>query len=107
MNTSSLVIFDDVKQSPQIRVELPTPTHIGTRIKLSCNIRRVNKGRTEEFHADGEFKVTSVMVDTSKGTSRQIVTVCSSKAVSPTWVAVKNQPPRKLAPARQAPTKVV
>lgn len=107
MAEASIVKFSDVKQSPEIRMDLPLPIPIGSKIKLALMLKRMNKGRTEELRVNGEFQVISVVTDLTRGKTKQVVTI-SSIGVAPSWVAVKNQTAaRKLAPTRSAPTKVL
>jgi hypothetical protein len=105
MNQASVVKFDDVKQSPEVRMDLPSPIPIGSKLKLAFTLNRMNKGRTEELRVSGEFQVTSVITDLTKGKSKQVVTV-SSIGLAPSWVAIKTAT-RKLAPTKSGPTKVL
>jgi len=107
MTQASVVKFDDVKQSPEVRMELPSPIPIGSKIRLAFTLTRSNKGRTEELRVNGEFQVTTVITDTTKGKVLQVVTV-SATGLAPSWVAVKNPTiAKKLAPTRSGPTKVL
>jgi hypothetical protein len=107
MSEASIVKFSDVKHSPEIRMDLPSPIPIGSKIKLALKLKRMNKGRTEELRANGDFLVTSVITDLTRGKTKQVVTV-SSVGIAPSWVAIKNQPStRKLAPTKSPPTKVL
>lgn len=107
MTQASVVKFDDVKQSPEVRMELPSPIPIGSKIRLAFTLNRLNKGRTEELRVNGEFQVTAVITDTTKGKAIQIVTV-SAMGLAPSWVAVKNPAAtKKLAPTHSGPTKVL
>jgi hypothetical protein len=105
MNRASVVKFDDVKQSPEVYVSLPEPIPLGSKIHFSFTLNRMNKGRTEEFRVNGEFRVTSVVIDLIKGKSQQLVTV-SSTGIAPIWIAVKSTS-KKLAPTHYGPTKVL
>jgi len=106
MSEASVVKFDDVKQSPEVRMELPSPLPLGSKIRLSFTIKRMHGGRSEELRVNGEFQVTSVVTDATKGNLKQIVTV-SSTGLAPSWVAVKSTYVKKLAPAKSDPTKVL
>lgn len=107
MNQASIVKFDDLKQSPEVRMDLPAPIPIGSRIRLAFTMTRTNKGRTEELRVNGEFQVTSSITDQTRGKSIQVVTI-SSTGLAPSWVAIKNPvAPRKLAPTHNGPTKVL
>lgn len=106
MSEASIVKFDDVKQSPEVRMELPSPLPLGSKIKLSFTVKRSHGGRSEELRVNGDFQVTSVVTDTTKGSVKQVVTV-SSVGLAPAWVAVKNSYVKKLAPAKSDPTKVL
>ena len=107
MTQASVVKFDDVKQSPEVRMALPSPIPIGSKLRLAFTLSRTNKGRTEELRVNGEFQVTSVIIDTTKGKVVQVVTV-SATGLAPSWVAVKNQAAtKKLAPTHSGPTKVL
>lgn len=105
MNQASIVKFDDVKQSPEVRMDLPSPIPLGSKLKLAFTLSRMNKGRSEELKVSGEFRVTSVITDLTRGKSKQVVTV-SSVGLAPSWVAVKT-PTKKLAPTKSGPTKVL
>lgn len=107
MDQASIVKFDDVKQSPEVRMDLPSPIPIGSRIRLTFTLTRNNRGRTEELRVSGEFQVTSSIIDRTRGKSIQVVTV-SSTGLAPSWMAVKKHPTtRKLAPTHNGPTKVL
>jgi len=107
MTQASIVKFDDVKQSPEMRMDLPSPIPIGSKVRLAFTVTRTNKGRTEELRVNGEFQVTSVITDASKGKPVQVVAV-SSIGLAPSWVAVKSPPAtKKLAPTHSGPTKVL
>jgi hypothetical protein len=106
MAQASIVKFDDVKHSPEMRIDLPSPIPIGSKIRLSFAITRTNNGRTEELRVNGEFQVTTVITDATKGKTLQVVTV-SSVGVAPSWVAIKKPPTNKLAPTHSGPTKVL
>jgi hypothetical protein len=106
MVQASIVKFDDVKQSPEMRMELPLPIPIGSKLRLAFTLTRTNKGRTEELRVNGEFQVTTVITDATKGKVVQVVTV-SSVGLAPSWVAIKSPPAIKLAPTHNGPTKVL
>lgn len=106
MTQASVVKFDDVKQSPEVRMELPSPFPLGGKIRLKFTLSRMNKGRTEELRVNGEFVVTSVITDTTRGRALQVITV-SATGLAPSWVAVRNHAATKLAPTHSGPTKVL
>jgi hypothetical protein len=106
MAQASTVKFDDVKQSPEMRMDLPSPIPIGSKIRLAFTLTRTNKGRTEELRVNGEFQVTTVITDATKGKAVQVVTV-SATGLAPSWVAIKSPPATKLAPTHSGPTKVL
>lgn len=95
----STVEFADVKDSPQIKMDLPCPLHLGTKILLDLTVRRKNGSRTEELRIAGEFKVTSSTLDV-RSLPRQIVQVEATK-IAPVWRSVKTPtfPKRKPPPA--------
>ena len=107
MTEASIVKLSDVKQSPEILMDLPSPIPLGSKIKLALKLKRMNKGRTEELRVNGEFQVISVVTDLTRGKTKQVVTI-SSVGLAPSWVAVKNSTtPRKLGPTKTGPTKVL
>jgi hypothetical protein len=106
MEQASIVKLSDVKQSPEIRMDLPAPIPIGSKVRLAFRVTRMNKSRTEELRVNGEFQVTSVVIDLTRGKAVQVVTV-SSTGLTPSWVAIKNPPANKLAPTHSGPTKVL
>jgi hypothetical protein len=84
----SIVEFDDVKDSPKVRMTLPGPLLIGTRLLLNLVVRRKNGSRTEELHVQGEFRVKASAFDAT-GLVRQVVSVEATK-IAPTWRSVRN-----------------
>jgi hypothetical protein len=105
MNRATIVKFADMKQSPEVLMDLPEPIPLGSKVKLAFTLSRVNRGRTEELKVNGEFQVTSVITDLTRGTTKQVVTV-SSIGLAPAWVAIKSTS-KKLAPTHCGPTKVL
>lgn len=105
MNRASIVKFADMKQSPEVRMDLPEPIPLGSKIKLAFTLSRVHRGRTEELKVNGDFQVTSVVTDLTRGSTKQVVLV-SSVGLAPSWVAIKS-PTKKLAPTHCGPTKVL
>lgn len=85
------VTVEDVLGEPQLRIDLPL-MRLGDRIVLKAVLHRMKGGRTEELRLDGEFRVTSVVVD-ARGQARQILHV-ASVGITPTWRSIKNQPSR-------------
>jgi len=98
----STVEFTDVKNSPKVKMDLPWPLLLGTKIQLDLTIRRMNGSRTEELHIQGEFKVTSSTFD-ARSNPRQVVQVEAVK-MAPVWRSIKNpittkrKPPPAIAP---------
>jgi len=99
----------EVTGKPKVRQDLPGLV-LGSKILLAFQLQRKNGSRTEELKVDGEFRVTSVLVDARvhSGPPIQIVTVVATKT-DPTWKAIKNpsQPRRKPAPTHFPRTRVV
>lgn len=107
MTQASVVKFDDVKQSPEMRMELPSPIPIGSKLRFAFTLTRTHKSRTEELRVNGEFQVTSVITDVTKGKPLQVITV-SSVGLAPSWVAIKSPTAtKKLVPTHSGPTKVL
>lgn len=104
MTTPSILRFEDLKDSPTVRIELPAPIPLGTKLNLTLALKRKHGGRTEELRVMGEFKVTSVTLDSS-GPLRQIVGVTST-GVAPSWKAVKNVVAKKPIPAKAPRTEI-
>ena len=96
----SIIEFSDVKNSPQVRMALPGPLLLGTRLLFHTYVRRKSGNRTEELRIEGEFKVLSSSFDVT-GPLKQRVTV-EAVRLAPSWKAVKNAPVllRKPPPAR-------
>ena len=103
MNHPTLLKLEDFDDLSPVRISLPAPLHIGTRLKLRFPIQRRNGGRTEVLNIDGEFKVTSVLID-ARGDAKQLVSVASVGA-APTWKSIKNPATRKLNPTSRAKIK--
>jgi hypothetical protein len=102
----SIVDFSDVKDSPRVRMTLPGPLTLGTRLIIRTLVRRKNGSRTEELRIDGDFKVVSSSFDVT-GSSRQLVTV-EAVRVAPSWKAVRNvSASRRKPPPARAPRTVV
>jgi hypothetical protein len=75
-----------------VRIELPL-VRLGDRLELRFNLQRRNAGRTEELRVAGEFRVTSLVLDTTRGV-RQLIQV-SATGVAPGWRPIKNPPPSR------------
>ena len=103
MNHPSLLKLDDVEDLAPIRISLPAPLHIGSRLKLRFPIQRRNGGRTEVLNVDGEFRVTGVVID-ARGDAKQLVSV-QSVGAAPTWKSIKNPAIRKLHPTSRSKIK--
>jgi hypothetical protein len=100
MNHPSLLKLEDMEDLAPIRISLPAPLPIGSRLKLQFTLHRRNGGRTEELQVNGEFKVTEVTID-ARGDAKQVVSV-SSTGIVPTWRSVKNTAVRRLKPTSRA-----
>ncbi len=95
MNAPTLVTLGDVKHTPKVLKELPSPLRNGDHVHLHFMLRRRVGTRTEELHVQGEFRVTAVAFDASRGPlTRQLLTV-ESIGVTPLWKAVKTVPEAK------------
>ena len=98
----SIVEFSDVRNSPQVRMALPGPLLLGTKLLFHTCIHRKNGSRTEELQISGEFKVVASSFDVT-GSLRQRVTV-EALRLAPKWKAIKStsnllrQPPPARAP---------
>jgi len=93
----SIVEFTDVKDSPKVRMTLPGPLLLGTKLLLDLIVRRKNGNRVEELRINGEFKVLTSAID-ARTLPRQVVSVEATK-VSPVWRSVKTpDPPRRKLP---------
>jgi hypothetical protein len=95
----SVITFDEVKDSPSVRMDLPAIPSLGERILLRFVLRRRNGPRSEELHIEGEYRVTEVVLDTTCAPSKSRIKV-QAKGLTPSWRAVRNQPTvhRRLAP---------
>jgi hypothetical protein len=94
----SIVEFTDVKDAPRVRMTLPGPLSLGTKILLNLLVRRKNGNRTEELRIQGEFKVLTSAID-ARGLPRQVVSLEATKVV-PVWKSVKTPEPPKRKPPR-------
>lgn len=100
MNAPTVVTLGDVKHTPKVMKDLPSPLRMGDHIMLRFMLRRRVGTRTEELHVQGDFRVTAVAFDASRGPfTRQLLTV-ESVGVTPVWKAVKTvpEPKRRLPP---------
>jgi hypothetical protein len=95
MYLASVVELSDVKDSPKLRVNLPSPLLIGSKVTLSCKVQRRRGPRTEELSIQGEFRVVSCVFDVAK--QRQLVSIETTQ-VAPVWRSIRNPPQRGLAP---------
>lgn len=100
MNHQTLLKLEDFDDLAPIRISLPAPIHIGTRLKLQFPIQRKNGGRTEVLNVDGEFRVTEVVID-ARGEAKQLVSVIATGAI-PTWKSIKNPPVKRLSPTSRS-----
>lgn len=102
--SQTLLELSDLTEPPKVKIDLP-PMRVGDRLRLRFTLQRRHLGRHEVLEVQGEFKVVSHIVDTTKSSTCQIVQV-ASMGKSPAWRAVKAPPARKLAPARSPRTTV-
>jgi len=91
--TPAFLTLSDVLGEPKVRMDLPL-LRLGDRLELRFNLQRRNSGRTEELCVSGEYKVISLVVDTTRGAPRQLVHV-SATGVAPGWRSIKNPPPSR------------
>lgn len=106
--STSLLYFSDIADSPALKMSLPIPLPIGTRLLMSHQLTRKTGPRAEVLKAHGTFRVVSVMLDVRGPHVRQIVHV-ESTGVTPVWKAVKTPPgpaTRVLPPAKSPPTEI-
>jgi hypothetical protein len=106
MQPTTILVFSDLKDSPRVAKSLPDTLRIGDHLVLDLTVRRKNGGRTEELRVNGEFRVTSSVLD-ARTTPQRLVSV-EALRVAPIWKAVKNPPSwaRKMPPARFPRTRV-
>lgn len=105
---TSLVVFSEVTDSPTLKMCLPVPLPIGTKLVVCQKVHRRVGPRTEAFSAVGTFRVDNVLVDVRGPVPRQTVFL-SALGVVPGWKAVKTPPqpkPRVLPPAKSPPTEI-
>jgi hypothetical protein len=88
---AAFLTLEDVAGAPQMRMDLPL-MRLGDRLLLKAVLHRQKGGRTEELRVEGEFRVTSLVVD-ARGRTRQIISVAAI-GVAPSWRAIKNRPSR-------------
>jgi hypothetical protein len=100
----ALLELSDLTEPQRVKIDLPT-AHLGDRLRLNFTLERRHAGRTEVLAVTGEFKVISVVIDTTLGRTCQIVQVAST-GKAPAWLAIKNRKPIRLPPAR-APKMIV
>ncbi len=107
MNLPTLVELSDVVGHPTVMLTLPSPLHIGVKVKLAFRLRRQNKGRSEALDVAGWWRVSSLSIDATSTVLKQLISV-ESTAVTPQWKAVKKEALRKpsLAPTRHPRTVV-
>lgn len=98
----SILELSDLAEPVRVKIDLP-PVRIGDRVSLQFSLRRKHLGRHEVLDVQGEYKVTSHVVDTTKPATCQIVQV-ASLGKAPSWRAVKARQPPKIAPARSPRT---
>lgn len=95
MYLASVVEISDLKDSPKLRVNLPSPLLIGSKLSLICRLHRKRGPRTEELSIQGEFRVVSCVFDVAN--QRQLVSIETTQ-VAPVWRSIRNPPQRRLAP---------
>lgn len=96
--------LDDV-DAPKVHISLP-PLRIGDKVLLAFRLQRKHLGRDEVLTVQGEFRITSVVVDaTQRGGARQIIHV-NALGVAPSWQAVKRKDPKVLGKPRYPRTTV-
>jgi hypothetical protein len=90
----------DLSNPPQVKIDIPL-VRLGDTIRLAFSLKREHLGRTEVLSVSGEYKVMHMVLDTTRGSTCQIVQVAST-GKAPAWVAVKSSKPepKTLAPAR-------
>ncbi len=91
MMLTAFLTLEDITGEPQMRLDLPL-MRLGDRLLLSAVLHRQKGGRTEELHVEGEFRVTSLILD-ARGRVKQLIRVAAI-GVAPTWKAIKNPPSR-------------
>ena len=89
---TAFLTLEDITGEPQLRMDLPL-MRLGDRVQLSAVLHRQKGGRTEELHVEGEFRVTSLVVD-ARGRAKQIIRV-ATVGVTPCWRAIKNPSPSR------------
>ena len=92
----------DLPGAPRVRIDLP-PLHQGNLVLLQFRVERQHLGRNEVLEVTGEHRVTSVLLDASRGRPCPIVQVAST-GKAPAWRAVKRPKPKRLAAARSPRT---
>lgn len=100
----TILVFSDVDGTPQRETYLPL-LRLSDRIKLKFQIRRRRGGRTEVLDVLGEFRITGIELDLTRGRLRQVLQVASI-GVAPMWKSVKNPKTPKLGPARHPRTPI-
>lgn len=97
MTLLSNVTFEDVKESPLLRMRLPMPIHIGSRVRLDMKVARKKEGRYEELTLLGDFQVSAVSYSFKRGLAQNVT--LATMGASPSWRAVKKPQAKRMAPA--------
>ena len=92
----------DVPGCPSVKLDLPVSLRIGDRLSVNFRLTRKNAGRTEVLDAVGDLRVTSIFLNITKASARQMVEAESLTGVPFKWRAVKTPPvwKRQLSPAK-------
>ena len=97
------LIFVDV-EGAQKDLQLPL-LRLSDRIKLRLQCQRKNRGRSEVLDISGEFRVTGVELDATRGRLRQVLQV-EAVGIAPTWKAVKKPKETRFGPAKYPRTPI-
>lgn len=106
-NFLTILEFSDVKDSPKVRISLPGPLIVGSKVDLNLVVRRKIGPRTEEFRVRGTYYITNFSFEVMNGLTRQLVTV-QALGVAPAWKAIKNRhmETRQVPKAKAPPTDI-
>jgi hypothetical protein len=99
--------LSDVADKPKVMLDLPSPLHIGQRLRLAFRLRRQHAGRSEVLEVSGIFRVSDAGLDLASRVQRQLISV-EATTISPHWKAVKKTPePKRVLPPAVAPRKTI
>jgi hypothetical protein len=91
---------------PKVRLgESLPPLRVGDKLTLRFKTTRHENRRKEELVVDGKFRVTSNQVDLSGRSACQILEI-EATLREPTWVSLKSEGKKLLAPARSPATSI-